>query len=769
METRANYLIVGLFTIVTVLAAFAFVYWTAGGGDRGEMTDLRIRIPGSASGLSRGSAVLFNGVRVGEIRRVFIDVTDPDAAIADARIDRRTPVTQSTQVDVGLAGLTGQANIEMRGSRAGEESLLDLAAQQGTVAEVTANPSAVTNLLESAQSIFRRADSVLGDFEGFVADVRGPLTESARNAQAFSEALGRNAEGIDTFLASVSQMSETLAGVSDQLGSTLEAGEQLIRAVDPDRVNQVVTNVENFTRQIDQAAGQIEGIMNGLEQAVGSLVQLADNAGETLGHVDRVVASVDPDSVAAVVRNFENASQTIDTVATDVAQLASSVGARSGDIDRIISDAQQLADRLNRASEGVEGVIARVDGILASDDIEGAIADARGAIESYRLLGERLIGSTDRVDQLIAAVDPATVENMMRNFESASVTAERVATDVAGLTDTFSARSGDIDRIISDAQQLADRLNRSSERVESVVARVDGILASEDIEGAIADARGAIESYRLLGERLIGSTDRVDQLIAAVDPATVETMMRNFESASTTADRIATDVAGLTDTFSARSEDIDRIISDAQQLADRLNRSSERVESVVARVDNVLASEDIEGVVGDARETLQSYRQLAERLNSSAERVDQVLVSLDELIGSGEAEGVMSEASLTLQAYRELAERLAESSGRLDSVLTRADDLLGSEEIGAIVREANETLRVFRQTAENLNARVASVTGGLERFTNQGLRDAEALIRDSRRSINRIEEAISAFERNPQRILSGGEGSVRQFDGRTRR
>lgn len=116
-----------------------------------------------------------------------------------------------------------------------------------------------------------------------------------------------------------------------------------------------------------------------------------------------------------------------------------------------------------------------------------------------------------------------------------------------------------------------------------------------------------------------------------------------------------------------------------------------------------------------------------------------------------------------------MAERLTESTGRLDSVLERADDLLGSDQIGEVVAEATQAMQAIRETAENLNARVGPITAGLERFSGQGLREAEALIRDSRRSINRIEQAISAFERNPQRILTGGEGTVRQYDGRQRR
>ena len=45
----------------------------------------------------------------------------------------------------------------------------------------------------------------------------------------------------------------------------------------------------------------------------------------------------------------------------------------------------------------------------------------------------------------------------------------------------------------------------------------------------------------------------------------------------------------------------------------------------------------------------------------------------------------------------------------------------------------------------------------------------EQLVRDARRSVTRIEETIEELGRNPQRILTGGEGSVRQYDGRARR
>ncbi len=221
METRANYIAVGFFTLIAIMAAFGFVYWTAGGIERGETSMLRVRIPGSASGLGRGSAVLFNGVKVGDVRRVYIDINNPSVAIADAEVDRLTPITTSTKADIGLAGLTGQANVELAGGSVDETNILRQAEQNDEIAEITANPSAVTNLLQSAQSILTRADSIVMQLEGFVSESRVPLEATFENVQTFSEALAANAEGVEAFLANVSDLSETISGVSQRLESTL--------------------------------------------------------------------------------------------------------------------------------------------------------------------------------------------------------------------------------------------------------------------------------------------------------------------------------------------------------------------------------------------------------------------------------------------------------------------------------------------------------------------------------------------------------------------
>ena len=102
-------------------------------------------------------------------------------------------------------------------------------------------------------------------------------------------------------------------------------------------------------------------------------------------------------------------------------------------------------------------------------------------------------------------------------------------------------------------------------------------------------------------------------------------------------------------------------------------------------------------------------------------------------------------------------------------MLAKVDSLLGTGEAQGLMSDASQTLKAFKQVADTLNARMGTITDGLARFSGQGLRDVEALVQDSRRSVTRIEQAISDLQRNPQRIITGGEGTVREFDGRVRR
>ena len=148
-------------------------------------------------------------------------------------------------------------------------------------------------------------------------------------------------------------------------------------------------------------------------------------------------------------------------------------------------------------------------------------------------------------------------------------------------------------------------------------------------------------------------------------------------------------------------------------------------------------------------------------------KAQDALAKLEDLLGSENAEGVIAQANETLKAYRKVADNLNSRMAVLDDVKTTLDEY---RKVAATLNsQGGETLAAYRAVADQLNSRLGGIMDGLSRFSGQGLRDVQSLVQDSQRSVNRIEEAITDLSRNPQRIITGGEGTVRQFDGRARR
>jgi phospholipid/cholesterol/gamma-HCH transport system substrate-binding protein len=63
------------------------------------------------------------------------------------------------------------------------------------------------------------------------------------------------------------------------------------------------------------------------------------------------------------------------------------------------------------------------------------------------------------------------------------------------VAETFGARKQDFDLIITDVQEMSGRLNAASERVDGVLAKLDGFLGEGDASSLIADAEETLKSF----------------------------------------------------------------------------------------------------------------------------------------------------------------------------------------------------------------------------------------------------------------------------------
>lgn len=196
MEIRARYTLIGLFTVLATAAAFAFVYWLNTAGGLGQHALYRARFENSVSGLLKGSAVLFNGIRVGEVSELRLNPEDPKQVIAVLTVEQQTPVRSDTKVGIDFQGLMGAPVVSLMGGSAAAQLI---AAAGNEPPLLSADPNAGQNITESARVVLRHIDTV-------VSDNSEPLKTLIANINTFSGALARNSDRVDGILSGLERM-----------------------------------------------------------------------------------------------------------------------------------------------------------------------------------------------------------------------------------------------------------------------------------------------------------------------------------------------------------------------------------------------------------------------------------------------------------------------------------------------------------------------------------------------------------------------------------
>jgi phospholipid/cholesterol/gamma-HCH transport system substrate-binding protein len=195
MEIRARYILMGVFLIAAIGGVFAFIFWLENAGSLRDRTVYRITFDGPVSGLYSGSAVLFNGIRVGEVTALRIAADQPKQVAADIAVYESTPIRQDTIVDLEYQGLTGVAAVALTG---GENGAPLVEAGDG-VPMLEARHGAGLTVTQSARDALLKLHSILDDNSQ-------PVKELIGNLNGFSGALARNSDKVDGILAGLERM-----------------------------------------------------------------------------------------------------------------------------------------------------------------------------------------------------------------------------------------------------------------------------------------------------------------------------------------------------------------------------------------------------------------------------------------------------------------------------------------------------------------------------------------------------------------------------------
>ncbi len=191
METKANFVLIGAFTLAVVAAAFGFVFWFQNLGAAAQRVPLRIVFEGAASGLRTGGNVNFNGIKIGEVTSIKLD--DPKRVVVIANVDKNAPIRKDSLVGLEFAGLTGVSSVSLKG---GSIEAGGVPVAEDGVPTLTADPNAIQDIGEAVRGVLQNVNRL-------VLENQETLHNSMTNIEVFSKSLAANSARIDSIMAGV--------------------------------------------------------------------------------------------------------------------------------------------------------------------------------------------------------------------------------------------------------------------------------------------------------------------------------------------------------------------------------------------------------------------------------------------------------------------------------------------------------------------------------------------------------------------------------------
>ncbi|WP_454832123.1 MlaD family protein [Pseudoxanthomonas wuyuanensis] len=278
METKANYVLIGAFTIIIIASLLMFGLWAAKYSSERTWQEYQVVFREAVTGLSVGSPVQYNGISVGSITTLTLAPNDPRQVIARIRLESRTPVKTDTRAKLAITSLTGPTIIQLSGGTPQAPALTSVDQRDAPVIQTA--PSALQNITDTANRIVERLDQVLSDKN--VASIAGTL----ENLETISASLANRDEGLQSLLVSARDAAQNLDRTLTTTNGTIERLDQnLVRELPA-----ILNKLDSTLAKLDSAADNADAILGENRAAINSfandgLAQLAPTLTELRGLV----------------------------------------------------------------------------------------------------------------------------------------------------------------------------------------------------------------------------------------------------------------------------------------------------------------------------------------------------------------------------------------------------------------------------------------------------------------------------------------------------
>lgn len=260
-----------------------------------------------AGGLAPGAAVLFGGIKVGEVTAMRPWSEDPTRIEIVFAVKTGTPVNGKSTARVGsLSLMTAPSLMITTGSN-----------EAGRLRAGDVVPSAESVSLEEIEG---RAAKLAESADGLITELRKTIPALAGDARTFLGNLNQisgapNQKRIEQILANLNtlsnQMSPKIAQITDQISELAKHADSVVGSVEPvvQHVDQTVVDVDNT----------VIAIREPLTKDLAQLESTLQAAQTVLGNVENVVGSNEGD-IGETVRNLRTASENVRVLSESLKQ-----------------------------------------------------------------------------------------------------------------------------------------------------------------------------------------------------------------------------------------------------------------------------------------------------------------------------------------------------------------------------------------------------------------------------------------------------------------
>lgn len=691
METRANHVAIGLFTLIGLLGGMYLFLWFAKTEADRSYAYFDVRFD-SVSGLREAGDVRYNGLPVGQVRGLFLDPEDPSIVRVRIEVDSDVPVVVGTVATLEMQGVTGVGYVALAGGGPGAQALK--VAPGDDVPVIPSEKSAIASIFEGAPAVMEEAVELLRELRGVVTpENRAAVGSILTNVNTATAELDTAMADFNALTADLAAAAKDIAGFTTRLETVAAATEGAMVAAE----DTLVVARDAITRAgpaIDAAAVALNSAAVLMDESLPKLVTQVGDAAESVDRVTvdlgaRTGAAVDmlstrADAVgAAAEARLAQAEGTIDALTAALTQAGATLQSVENTSDGIGAVSGLAAQRLEEA----QGAIARLEVAIA--DASGAL----GAIEAAGVEAARVL----REDAPLLIADARATMARTAGIPEMIDTATEAAKSVGGAADAATRLADQTSLRVAQAQGTLLRADEALQAIASAGLSVDRIVAG-DGAALVADARTAM--------------------------ATANLSLNSFNR--------------------AMSDDLPAIVADVRAV-------SAQVAATVKQVGGSLdaATGQLPGLMDDASAAMVTATDTFQRANVAIASINGAMASAETMLAtadvafSGAGDLMKGDVAAILADLRSMA-------GALDDAATAV-----SGDLPQVSRELRETMSAARDLAVRLDTVVGENTPQIKAFMQAGLPQFVRFMQEGRSLMESLQRVTEKLERDPARFLLG--------------